>query len=233
MKTQEVPPILRGFFKVFNSLSYRHDYSQIFADFLTLAMCCFAWQTEEKIYLETVKRYDRKELDLFAQLLAEWLMIHAQKSDEDDPSIWFDALGTFYELLRANYGSNRLGQFFTPEGICTLMARLTYRNTAERQTICDPCSGSGRLLLAMNAQAPGQHYYYAGDLDSNCVKMTCLNLFIHGVRGRVLHMNTLTQEYFGGYEINKSPLLPSIIRLRAEEAEKAGAEIKKNLEINF
>lgn len=40
-------------------------------------------------------------------------------------------------------------------------------------------------------------------MDSVSVKMTALNFYIHGVRGSVLHMNSITNEFFGGYKVNQ------------------------------
>jgi hypothetical protein len=54
-------------------------------------------------------------------------------------------------------------------------------------TICDPCVGSGVMLLAAARQFPqwavhaGLIQFYGMDIDATCVKMTQTNLLLHGV----------------------------------------------------
>lgn len=56
-------------------------------------------------------------------------------------------------------------------------------------TICDPCVGSGRMLLAMAAQFPiwaiqsGIVQLFGQDIDPLCVKMAKVNLRLHGATG--------------------------------------------------
>ncbi|MEQ8548746.1 MAG: N-6 DNA methylase [Cyclobacteriaceae bacterium] len=230
MKTQEVPQRLRGFFSVFDKICGRWDQQQVFDDFLTMALCAFALQTEEDLYFQTIKKYDLKELNLFPHLLAEWVKAHDEFMKGGTPAHnqWFDSLGTFYEMLRSNYKASKLGQFFTPESLCSVMAQITMIDAKARDAnlekenfkILDPCCGSGRLPLAMNAIEPGKHFFVCQDIDFMCVKMTALNMLIHGMEGQVLHMDTLRMDYFTGFSINhmlKSHKASSIIRLKESE----------------
>jgi hypothetical protein len=41
-----------------------------------------------------------------------------------------------------------------------------------------------------------QDFFFFNDLDQYAVKMTVLNMLVHGMRGVVAHMNTLTEEVF-------------------------------------
>lgn len=223
MKTQQVPPFLRGFFSVFEELGRRWDYGTIFDDFLTLVMCCYAWKTEEEKYFATIKRYSREELELFPKLMAEWIMAHSahQQKGKDDSGhgVWLDSLGTFYELILSKSKSQAFGQFFTPESLCDMLAMMLYKDKENPQCILDPCSGSGRLLLAFDAMRPGFNKFTAIDKDFVCVKMTCLNMMIHGIIGEVHHMNALTLEHYSSYAVNyhlKDKELPSIIRIKDE-----------------
>ena len=72
-----------------------------------------------------------------------------------------------------------------------------------RAIICfQASSGSARLLLAGHKHDP-KAICIGQDLDSVSVKMAALNFYIHGVRGSVLHMNSITNEFFGGYKVNQ------------------------------
>lgn len=228
MKTRDIPPYMRGFFKQFDQMAYRGDYSQIFEDFLTLVMCCFAWGAEEDLYFDTIKRYDQKELEIFPKMLGELVLIYENKESQ-----WIDPLGDFYMVLASQYKQSALGQFFTPAALCDIMAGMQNVPTDKKGLqISDPTCGSGRTLLAMNAISPG-HYYTAEDLDIICCKMTCVNMMFHSVCGVVIHHNTLTEPttFRNAWKINHHDRLRSIERIpqpekvELEPIEKKGEQI--------
>lgn len=166
---------------------YRHDVSSIFDDFLTIIICCFARETQEPLYFETIKRYNKKELNTFAKMMGELLQLYGKALKDGD---WIDPLGEYYEVLAGNYKKARLGQFFTPKSLCDLMAQITLMGSEWGKTINDCACGSGRTLLAANKALQG-NYYVAQDLDPICCKMTAVNLCLHEIRGEVHQMNTL------------------------------------------
>src|SRR5690606_18678915 len=64
--------------------------------------------------------------------------------------------------------------------------------------------GSARTLIAFDRRHPQnrfKNFYVAQDLDSRCIKMSVLNMYMHGMKGLVMHMDTLRMEIFGGYRI--------------------------------
>lgn len=234
MKTQEVPPILRGFHKVFEKLCNRWDYGQVFDDFLSIGMCCFAWETEEDWYFEIIKRYDKKELDLFAQMMGEMMLVYDRFANgkENKAGFWIDPLGMWYELICSKSKSQAMGQFFTPNGVCDMMAQMLYEPKEEIQKINDPACGSGRILLSYHSLNPGKDIFIGQDKDFMCVKMTAINMYMHGMVGQVHHMNTLSMEYYTGFAINQHLNLlkhPSILRLKDKKPflEKKPAKVKE------
>ena len=72
----------------------------------------------------------------------------------------------------------------------------TYR--IRKQFIID---GSGRFLLAGHNLMPNS-IMIGGDLDNVACKMAVLNFYIHGVRGSIIHQNTLTGEVFESWRVN-------------------------------
>ena len=105
---------------------------------------------------------------------------------------WYDFLGNIYETFVAGILRKRgAGQFFTPMNVADCMAKIAKPENGE--SICDPCCGSGRMLLAAHAENPGA-VLYAQDLDRTCVMMTVVNFLLHGCRGRVVWGNSLTDE---------------------------------------
>ena len=108
---------------------------------------------------------------------------------------WYDFLGVIYENGVAGlYRKKGGGQFFTPIHVCDLMSKLAGPSKGKKdESICDPCCGSGRLLLAGHAENP-EAVVHATDLDRTCVLMTAVNLLLHGCRGTVVWGNSLVPD---------------------------------------
>jgi hypothetical protein len=129
-------------------------------------------------------------VDLFTKLLAGLVVSMEETRDEVK-----DVLGDLF-VGAVSYGEG--GQYFTPEHLCRLMARLTINEDAseqseKRRTVCDPCCGSGRLLLA--AAEIDRHWEFVGqDIDLRCVRMTAINLALRNLYGYVIWGNTLANE---------------------------------------
>lgn len=200
-KTRDVPTELREFNSVFNKLTYSRDVSRVFDDFLTIAICCMCHQQQEPLYFETIKGYTKDELNHFAKLLGELMMLYFEA---EKYGYWVDPLGDYYEVLAGNYKKSRLGQFFTPKPLCDLMTAFIIDKEDFGKTINEPTCGSGRIILAANNYAPG-NYYIAQDLDPICCKMTALNCCFHTVRAEIHCMDTLRMtkpitSYYINYE---------------------------------
>lgn len=143
---------------------------------------------------------------------------------------WYDAFGDlFMSLHRAG---NSKGQFFTPPSLCNMMAQtmLTHQEPEEYQswrfgrrlTMNDCACGSSRLLLAGGVEQikvmreewgldpviayARRPYLIAEDLDYNCVKMSAINIALHGFFGECVCHDTLCEpgEVRLGYIINES-----------------------------
>lgn len=132
-----------------------------------------------------------------------WMSKVADAMDKGD---WLDLFGLLYEeLYQTKNKASSLGQFYTPKGICDLMAKISY---GEGGMITDNGGcGSGRTLLAYHSHSKysNRNYYVGDDIDTISVKMCALNMMIHGMRGRVVRHNVLYDPvYFDyGFEINE------------------------------
>ena len=59
------------------------------------------------------------------------------------------------------------GQYFTPDHVCELMAKMTIPEIQDGQSVCDPACGSGRMLIkATEVNRYGQ--FYGVDIDRRC-----------------------------------------------------------------
>lgn len=199
MKARDFPIECRDFFRLFQDVTNRHDTGTVFADFLQTGVCALAGGLMETEYNETIRRYDARELQSMGGMFAEWVRMMTIKVIE--PGEWYDALGIFYEEILSNWKASNMGQFFTPAHVCDMSASIT--GSKPRGIVNDPACGSGRLLMAHHARFREDRCYYVGsDLDRMAVNMALLNMCIHGARGEVIWMNTITLKVFGSWLVN-------------------------------
>lgn len=146
---------------------------------------------------------------------------------------WHDPLGDTFMKYCQGFAAAK-GQFFTPENIAELMAKIGLviggpkqgRETrfGRRLTIGDPTCGSGRNLIAAHTMIIGKDrtgrkpYLIGEDIDPLCVKMTALNMVFHKCFGEVICHNTLTEwgSLSFGYIIGETayPIPNSVYLLR-------------------
>ena len=188
---------MKKFANILEKLSQSHSRSRIFSDFLTMVVCALSMQTQEELYLQTVKNYERKDLDLFAEAFA----LLVAEMDNNGEGLR-DCLGDYFQEYISG-GHN--GQFFTPENICELMASLTIfeDNMQDNKTVNDCACGSGRTLLA--AAKINRFLFFSGaDISRDCCLMTLINLCLNNLEGEVLWMDTLSYKVFDRWIILKN-----------------------------
>lgn len=103
-----------------------------------------------------------------------------------------DILG---DLFQGGITYGEAGQFLSPEPICQMMAAMTVgeEEGIGKKSVCDPCCGSGRMLLAVADLKP--HWEFVGqDVDLRCVRMTAINLALRNLYGYVIWGNSLGVE---------------------------------------
>lgn len=164
---------------------------QAFDDFLQMSVCAFSGGRMEEEYLVAVQKHAHGEqgqrgCDRIAEALAQVVLIMERTRA--------DVLG---DLLQGAISHGNAGQYFTPQPVCDLMARLTIdeaeQDSQEPRTVCDPCCGSGRMLLAAAKLRP--HWRFVGqDIDLRCVRITALNLALNNLYGWVLWGDSLKNE---------------------------------------
>lgn len=193
MKTTDVPANLREFIKVFNRVAgYRWDSYTVFSDFVQYCIECFNLNKDEQWLIKLRETYG-KEYEVFPLMFREMALTMERELPED--TSWFDVLGTIYEVVASSSKKSSFGQFFTPASVCDMVAQMNLPNEVKGKRINDPACGSGRTLLAAHALRPG-NYCFGEDLDPLCARMAVVNFVLHGVRGQVCHMNTLSGEVF-------------------------------------
>ena len=201
---------LKSFSQYMQQLARRNSISNVFADFLEMSVCALSLGAMENRYIEIVSRYDKNEVKLMADAFAALVM----EMDDNGEGLR-DILGDFF-MEHISHGHN--GQFFTPEPICEMMARMT--NPIETGSrILDCACGSGRTLLAA-AKINRNATFYGADVDRNCAMMCLINQCLNGLLGEVAWMNSLSNEFFGAWQIQLHPTggVPYIVPITESES---------------
>lgn len=98
-----------------------------------------------------------------------------------------DAFGDAYEYLMTMYASNAGksgGEFFTPQEVSELLARITVVGKTEVNKVYDPACGSGSLLLKF-AKVLGKENvrqgFYGQEINLTTYNLARINMFLHDV----------------------------------------------------
>ncbi len=98
----------------------------------------------------------------------------------------FDYLGTAYMQLIGLFQSGagkKAGEFFTATCASVLVARLATAGLSEVKNACDPCAGSGSMLLEVK-NCLKEHrvgHFYSQELNSTTYNLNRMNMLLHGV----------------------------------------------------
>ena len=97
-----------------------------------------------------------------------------------------DAFGDAYEYLISNYASNAGksgGEFFTPQTVSRLLARIVVDGKDKINKVYDPTCGSGSLLLQMQ-KFDGieiEDGYFGQEINMTNYNLARMNMFLHNV----------------------------------------------------
>lgn len=195
----EAPIEVRELEKLINNFTYNNgfDVSQVFNDFLTYIIHYF---TPNAKPLDSWK-YKKEQTAVFGAMLQEWIKVMEKQLIHNE---WYDAFGDLYmSCVASKMKQQGTGQFFTPAGICDMMAEITITEKVPGKYVNDPTCGSGRTLLAWHVRNLG-NYLCAEDIDRTCCMMTTCNMLIHGCVGEVIWHDSLDPgSFLGGWKINE------------------------------
>lgn len=215
------------FRKILERLCHRHDTRTVFDAFTRFAACCLAAQTREPEYLEEAKRWQKPELELFGQALGALILEMESKPFED-------VLGGHYmDFALSSKGQQWNGEFHTPKTICDLMARITLGDMASVPaegpiTVCEPACGAGAMILSLaevcSPEIRRRLRVTAIDINRTACDMAFINTSLWGIPTRIIHGNSLSQEYWGAWSNIHfiAPWLPLAFRPQAPEAAEQG-----------
>ena len=112
-----------------------------------------------------------------------------------------DAFGDAYEYLMTMYASSAGksgGEFFTPQEVSELLARITVVDKTEVNKVYDPACGSGALLLQF-AKVLGKENirqgFFGQEINLTTFNLARINMFLHDInyeKFNLAHGDTLT-----------------------------------------
>lgn len=117
-----------------------------------------------------------------------------------------DLFGDAYEYLISNYAANAGksgGEFFTPQSVSKLIAKLATHGLTTINKIYDPAAGSGSLLLQAKKQFDNhviQEGFFGQEINHTTYNLARMNMFLHNVnydKYNIALGNTLTAPQFG------------------------------------
>ena len=154
------------------------------------------------------KRYQKIIGDLSSNLRNEYFELCALVKEifaknADEP---IDILGNVFHELNLHNAWH--GQFFTPNDVALLMARVLNPTSAGTKngvfTLNEPTCGSGTMVIAVactmlyNGEDPSKNLLVqAQDIDIRCVWMAYIQLSLYNIPAVIQHENTLTMEVWG------------------------------------
>ncbi len=116
-----------------------------------------------------------------------------------------DGLGAVYEsLLQRNASEARsgAGQYFTPRPLVDAMVQVLQPDLGE--TIQDPAAGTAGFLISAQSYIIERHdhaayarnppHFQAVEIEGDTYRLCLMNMFLHGMQGKVIHGDALTHD---------------------------------------
>ncbi|PRI26234.1 Type I restriction enzyme EcoKI M protein [Haemophilus influenzae] len=117
-----------------------------------------------------------------------------------------DLFGDAYEYLISNYAANAGksgGEFFTPQSVSKLIAKIAMHGQTSVNKIYDPAAGSGSLLLQAKKQFDEhiiEEGFFGQEINHTTYNLARMNMFLHNINYDKFDIalgNTLMEPQFG------------------------------------
>lgn len=122
---------------------------------------------------------EKEKNDLISKVLA-----HLDQIDFNLTDSTADVLGDAYEYLIGEFASGagkKAGEFYTPQPVSTLLAKLVTANNQNLKSVYDPTCGSGSLLLRVKKEAKQVGKIYGQELNRTTYNLARMNMILHDV----------------------------------------------------
>lgn len=95
-----------------------------------------------------------------------------------------DVLGDAYEYLIGKFASGAgktAGEFYTPQEVSTILARIVTTGKTSLRNAYDPTCGSGSLLLRVAKEVEEVGGFYGQEMNPTTYNLARMNMILHGV----------------------------------------------------
>lgn len=115
------------------------------------------------------------------------IMAHLDNIDFNLENTQLDILGDAYEYLIGQFASGagkKAGEFYTPQQVSTILAKIVTTGKTKLKTAYDPTTGSGSLLLRIARQVEYVGKFFGQELNRTTYNLCRMNMILHGVHYR-------------------------------------------------
>ena len=112
------------------------------------------------------------------------VLSHLDKIDFKLESTELDVLGDAYEYLIGQFASGagkKAGEFYTPQQVSMVLAKLVTSGKSKLKTVYDPTCGSGSLLLRVAKEVKEVSNFYGQEMNRTTYNLARMNMILHGV----------------------------------------------------
>ena len=116
------------------------------------------------------------------ELIAK-VLLHLDKIDFRLEDSQIDVLGDAYEYLIGQFASGagkKAGEFYTPQEVSQILARIVTSGKRELKSVYDPTCGSGSLLLRV-AKYTKVDRFFGQELNNTTYNLARMNMILHDV----------------------------------------------------
>jgi len=118
-----------------------------------------------------------------AELISK-VLVHLDKIDFQLQDSKIDILGDAYEYLISQFASGagkKAGEFYTPQEVSQVLARIVTDGKKRLKTVYDPTCGSGSLLLRVAKYVDEVGRFYGQELNNTTYNLARMNMILHDV----------------------------------------------------
>lgn len=111
------------------------------------------------------------------------VLVHLDKIDFKLADSRVDILGDAYEYLVSQFASGagkKAGEFYTPQEVSEILARIVTSGKKELKSVYDPACGSGSLLLRIGKFAKVDRYF-GQEMNNTTYNLARMNMILHDV----------------------------------------------------
>ncbi len=127
------------------------------------------------------------------------VLSHLDEIDFDISNTEADVLGDAYEYLIGEFASGagkKAGEFYTPQTVSTLLAKIVTQGKQRLRAVYDPTCGSGSLLLRVKRELNDVDMIYGQEMNRTTYNLARMNMILHDVhfaKFDIKQENTLTR----------------------------------------